>query len=385
MQLETYKDKKNNRWVLFVLAAVAIAVAVYYYGADGKTAFSSSCTVTYQGTKQVATTRTTVAELVEKVGVPTAVPGNLLNLDGSVVETGKGNPISYAIDDAIVPGSTYLKNGDIVSTVNGANRKERTVKIVREGHVGFTRIGSGPVISVLSSGRNPIVTIMKGEKSGIIVSKKETVAGVQPKVVYREYHNNKNKVVALTFDDGPNPGETRRILAILKKENVKATFFMIGTNVEKYPALAKTVSASGNQVALHSYRHVSLNAKSAAVITREIVKGKAAILKATGKSPTWMRPPYGAVDGTVYNAIKSANLGVALWNVDTIDWRRPGKQRIINRAVFGKSPGVVILMHDGGGDRSQTVGALPGIIGEYRDAGYGFVTIEEYFELLSNK
>jgi len=384
MQLETYKDKKNNRWMLFALAVMVIGAALYFSGAE-KTVFSPSCTVTYQGAKRTVATRTTVAELVKEVGAPTAVPGNLLGLDGSIIETGTGSPVSYAIDDAIVSGSTYLKNGDVISTVNGANRKEHTVKIVKEGRAGFIRVGNGPVVSVLSAGRNPIVTTVKGEKSGIVVSKKETLTGIKPRVAYREYRSNRNKVVALTFDDGPNPGETRRILAILKKEHVKATFFMIGTNVDRYPALARKVSDSGNQVALHSYHHVSLDTKSPAAIKKEIVKGKAAILKATGKVPTWMRPPYGAVDGTVYNVIKTANLGVALWNVDTIDWRRPGKQRIINRAVFGKSPGVVILMHDGGGNRSQTIAALPGIIGEYRNAGYRFVTIEEYFELLSNK
>ncbi|MBK5211099.1 MAG: polysaccharide deacetylase family protein [Coriobacteriia bacterium] len=375
---------KTYYWVFVALAVMAIAAAIYFSGAE-KTVLSSSCIVTYQGTKQKATTRTTVDEFVKKVGNPTALPGNLLGLDESVIETGTGDPLLYAIDDAIVPGSTYLRNGDVVSTVNGASRKEHTVKIIKEGRVGFTRIGNGPVVSVASAGRDPIVTTVKGEKSGIVVSKKETLIGIKPEVLYREYRNDKNKVVALTFDDGPNPGETGKILAILKKENAKATFFMIGTNVEKYPVLAKKVSDSGNQVALHSYHHVSLTTKSFATIKNEILKGKAVILKATGKVPTWMRPPYGAVDGTVYDAIKNANLGVAFWNVDTIDWRRPGKQRIINRAVFGMSPGVVILMHDGAGNRSQTVKALPGIIGEYRDAGYRFVTIEEYFELLSNK
>lgn len=185
------------------------------------------------------------------------------------------------------------------------------------------------------------------------------------------------KLVALTFDDGPWPASTEAILSALEREDVPATFFMLGLQAKRYPRIARLVSTAGHQVGNHTYSHSQLSALSGADAWKDIQWGQKAILKATGHPAVWFRPPYGDVDTRSLNVARQLSQRVVMWTVDSRDWERPGADVISGNVLRAVRPGAIVLMHDGGGDRAQTVQALPGIIRELKRRGYVFVTIDE--------
>ncbi|MFV0318138.1 MAG: polysaccharide deacetylase family protein [Microthrixaceae bacterium] len=163
--------------------------------------------------------------------------------------------------------------------------------------------------------------------------------------------------VALTFDDGPNPTWTPQVLDILDRYGVKATFFVVGSEVAKYPDLARAIVARGHSIASHTWSHARLTKLSQQGMVDQLVGTNNIIRDATGYIVSCARPPYGSTNDRVNNTIASLNMRPALWSIDTRDWA--GR----NPAIFANSaPDSVILMHDGGGNRSLTVSALPGLI-----------------------
>lgn len=185
------------------------------------------------------------------------------------------------------------------------------------------------------------------------------------------------KLVALTFDDGPWPASTESILSVLDHEDVPATFFMLGLQAKRYPRIARLVSSAGHQVGNHTYSHSQLSALSGADAWKDIQWGQKTILKATGHPAIWFRPPYGDVDARSLNVARQLSQRVVMWTVDSKDWERPGTDVISGNVLRAVKPGAIVLMHDGGGNRTQTVQALPGIIRELKRRGYVFVTIDE--------
>ncbi len=179
---------------------------------------------------------------------------------------------------------------------------------------------------------------------------------------------------ALTFDDGPHATYTPQILAALATYGVPATFFPIGRNGAARPDLLRAEAAAGHAVENHSWDHPSLTRLSGPDVASQLSRTSDVVEQATGTRPTCFRPPGGATNSTVVSI--AANLGLAqtLWTVDPTDWKRPGVAAIVAGVLSeAHGQGVVILMHDGGGDRSQTVAALPQIIEGLRNRGYQFV------------
>jgi peptidoglycan-N-acetylglucosamine deacetylase len=188
-------------------------------------------------------------------------------------------------------------------------------------------------------------------------------------------------VVALTFDDGPDPQWTPRILDILRRNHVPATFFVIGIEAQKYPALLRAEAAEGNVVGNHTYSHQNLENLPGWRAETEMVGGAAVIESIIGSKPVLFRPPYGAGDrkGSDPGAdALAARLHdhVVDWNDDPNDWTRPGTAEITKRVLDGATSRTVVLLHDGGGNRSQTVDALPDIIAGFRDRGFLFTTVD---------
>jgi peptidoglycan/xylan/chitin deacetylase (PgdA/CDA1 family) len=184
--------------------------------------------------------------------------------------------------------------------------------------------------------------------------------------------------IALTFDDGPNPTYTPQVLNILQQYGVSATFFVIGDQVQAYPNLVQQEHAAGHIIGDQSWNHPHLTTLAAADIHTQLSNTSGAIEQATGVRPSFFRPPYGAYNYQVL--LQASNLGLQpiLWSVDPQDWNGPPSsntivQRILNEAKNGS----IILMHDGGGDRSQTVAALPTIITHLRGRGYQLVTVQQ--------
>ncbi|HET8844114.1 MAG TPA: polysaccharide deacetylase family protein [Ktedonobacteraceae bacterium] len=183
--------------------------------------------------------------------------------------------------------------------------------------------------------------------------------------------------VALTFDDGPSPAYTPRVLDILKQFNIHATFFDVGNLVETYPDLALQEFKAGHTVGNHTWSHPDLPTLSQKDVTTQLQQTSDALKKAIGVSPVFMRPPYGDINDNVLQVINNFALSTVIWNVDPEDWALPGTPAIVSRVLSGVSNGSIVLMHDGGGVREQTVQALPTIIEQLRARGYKFVTLSE--------
>lgn len=187
------------------------------------------------------------------------------------------------------------------------------------------------------------------------------------------------KAIALTFDDGPWPGSTNDILYILKKNQIKATFFLLGRNVQNYPDLAKKIVGHGHVVANHSWSH-PYHRHSEAAAAQQLDRTDAIIEKATGVKSTLFRPPGGYLNnGLAAYAAKKKNV-VVMWSADSQDYRASGPAMVANVMRYS-GPGGIVLMHDGGGDRARTVGALPVIIEKLQKQGYEFVTVPELLEM----
>lgn len=185
------------------------------------------------------------------------------------------------------------------------------------------------------------------------------------------------KVVALTFDDGPWPYSTQAILRALARADVHATFFELGSQVKRSPAATRRVVAAGDIVEVHSWNHAQFTKRSSAVNRRDLQTTRSVIAKATGVTPVWFRPPYGATNKSVAAATRSAGLKQVLWSIDTLDWKYRNTPSIVTRAMKGVRSGSIILMHDGGGPRRATVNAVPIIIRKLRAQGYDLVTLDE--------
>jgi len=180
--------------------------------------------------------------------------------------------------------------------------------------------------------------------------------------------------VALTFDAGPAP-VTPRTFAILRQEHAPATFFLIGRSAHAYPRMVRAEARAGFAIGNHTENHPSLRQLPAREQAQEIDHASNAVRSAGAPYPELFRPPYGSIDATTLSLLGARRMLAVLWSVDTRDYTRPGASRIFNAAVGGAQPGAIILMHDGGGDRSETVAALPNIISVLRLRGYRLVTI----------
>ena len=190
--------------------------------------------------------------------------------------------------------------------------------------------------------------------------------------------NTGKRVVALTFDDGPST-YTPQVLSILRQQHVPATFFVIGEQVAGFAQYVRDERAQGDLVGDHTWTHPDLVQLSADQVRGQLSQTAQAIHAASGYWPVWFRPPYGSVDGQVVDVAASLGLRTVLWSVDPQDWALPGTAAIEERVLSAARPGSVILMHDGGGDRSETVAALPTIIDTLKARGYRFDTLDQLF------
>jgi peptidoglycan-N-acetylglucosamine deacetylase len=176
------------------------------------------------------------------------------------------------------------------------------------------------------------------------------------------------RVVALTFDDGPS-AYTAQVLSVLKRKHARGTFFEVGQEIPGRTGTSRAILRSGSELADHSMHHENFPSRASMDETADRIQA------ATGFRPCLFRPPGGAYDSRVVSDAHSLGMTTVLWDVDPTDWKRPGADAIYSRVVSNTQPGSIVLMHDGGGDRSQTVAALPRIIHTLRERGYRFATV----------
>ncbi|WP_328873167.1 glycosyltransferase [Streptomyces sp. NBC_00287] len=191
-----------------------------------------------------------------------------------------------------------------------------------------------------------------------------------------------DKTIALTFDDGPNPTWTPQVLAILEEYDIPATFFVVGSMVSRYPGIVKDLVAQGNEVGIHTFTHVDLSYQSDARVTREMTQTQLALAGAAGITTTLFRAPYSsetdAIDNyswPVYQELGEDGYTSVFIDTDSDDWKRPGVSKIVKWATPAKNKGASVLFHDAGGERSQTIKALPKYIEKMKAKGYTFTTI----------
>ncbi|MEW1615363.1 MULTISPECIES: polysaccharide deacetylase family protein [unclassified Streptomyces] len=183
--------------------------------------------------------------------------------------------------------------------------------------------------------------------------------------------------VALTFDDGPDPVYTRQVVEILERYGARATFFCVGHHVAALPEEVRRIASYGHELGNHSWSHPFLPDLTPAELREQLDRTAEELDRVTGAVPTWFRPPYGALTPEVLAALEGHPTTLAMWDVDARDWSRPGPEQIAATVLEGAGPGSVVLMHEGAGDRAQTVQALPSIIEGLLERGLELVTVGE--------
>lgn len=197
-------------------------------------------------------------------------------------------------------------------------------------------------------------------------------------IVYNGSRGEKN--IALTFDDGPHPIYTEEILDILKKHDVKATFFILGKHGELYPNILHRESIEGHELGVHSFNHINFKKQEKNAIRNELNKTQEIIKKITGEGTKLFRPPYGIYNQTVYDIVAEYKGSIVLWTYyqDTKDWSNPGVEKIVETVLSQVKNGDIILFHDHNeAKENQTIAALKIIIPELLNRGYKFVTVSE--------
>ena len=179
--------------------------------------------------------------------------------------------------------------------------------------------------------------------------------------------------LALTFDDGPHGSLTPRLLDVLAKKNVKATFYVIGRNVEAHPEIARRVVAEGHEIANHTWSHPSLSGLSAERVADELSRTHEVVLEATGVRMTNLRPPYGAFNDLVRQvAFEEHGYDTIMWSVDPQDWKYRNSARVTRELVSGAAPGAVLLCHD---IHKTTITAIPPVLDQLLARDFQFVTV----------
>ncbi|MGN9758282.1 polysaccharide deacetylase family protein [Streptomyces sp. SD31] len=186
----------------------------------------------------------------------------------------------------------------------------------------------------------------------------------------------RGRTMVLTFDDGPDPRYTPHILDTLREYDVRAMFFVCGEMVADHKGLVARMADEGHVVGNHTWSHPLLTRLSRGRIRAEMERTCDVVEEAYGERPAWFRAPYGAWNRATFQLGADLGMEPLAWTVDTLDWTTPGTRTIVDRVEHGAAPGVVVLSHDAGGDRSQSVRALRAYLPRLLDSGY-FVTVPE--------
>jgi peptidoglycan/xylan/chitin deacetylase (PgdA/CDA1 family) len=185
-----------------------------------------------------------------------------------------------------------------------------------------------------------------------------------------------HRYIALTFDDGPSP-YTTELLRVLERRHAPATFFQVGRMIPVFSAAARAVDRAGYVIGDHTQDHPPLAALGPSTQSAEIIDQIASMRRVGERRPQLFRPPYMSYNRTTTGLMRRLHMLMVLWTVDSQDYRQPGVAAIVYRVLSGAQPGAIVLMHDGGGARGQTVAAVPLIIDALRRRHYQLVTVPE--------
>ncbi|MEY8515229.1 polysaccharide deacetylase family protein [Lactococcus taiwanensis] len=261
----------------------------------------------------------------------------------------------------------YQKINSLEEYIKNLNKTEKLVSIFHEQPTEKTLIKIDQALNKLDSFPE------KDDKKRII----EEIQADKKKLIERNELKNK-KLIALTFDDGPNPDTTPILLDILQKEKVPSTFFVLGSEAEKYPDLVKKESQMGHEVATHTWNHRDLLTLSPEEQKQEIERTNGYVNQLTGKNVRLFRPPYGSYDDLL---LKRTDLTAVNWTVDTNDWRYRCSEPVVEEALKYAHDGAIVLLHD---IHSWSVDAVPEIISELKQQDYTFVSVSTLLDVRGN-
>lgn len=384
---EKRQQSRRNSRKKMIAAFVAILVVVG--GIAGGIFYMNNgpVTVTVNGEqKTIQGAQRTLEGLVEN-GVASVKPGNYIAVDDSVMREGEGALCTAKLNGEDTSDlKTHLNEGDTIEITDGQNIMEPyNDNNVQTIPASVEEVGVGAVHVYQGSGEAGEKVVRTGAESGKTVEITTKEPGTIQLVKYN-VNTNGDKVIALTFDDGPWDSSTAAILDILKENNAKATFFTVGNRIPGHEDLIKRMKDEGHEIGTHTYDHasgsgkgVSLDLMSTQERRDEVSKGLQAITDAGGDASTTFRSPGGNFGAETARDVRDLVTSEIGWNIDTGDWQRPGADVIAQRIEMA-SPGNIILMHDGGGDRSQTVEALKTALPYLVEQGYEFITVDELLE-----
>lgn len=320
-------------------------------------------TISVDGRTVVVAHRTTFGRAIRELSLR-ASNGRLLDIDGGVLER-NADPGEIRLNGDVVPRSSLLEPGDSIVVAPGTDQIEGTRRIVER--LPGQQLGN-PIFTLATARMERISTV--GRVSGIVADVRYRATGGM----------HRPPTVALTFDDGPWPHTTRQVLGVLERMHAQATFFMVGYLIERYPEIVRRVERSGMAIGTHSWSHpyrtpfVDLTLHR---IETEVQRPAELLQSRFGITPTLFRAPGGSYDPQVVRVAREAGMRLVQWSVDPNDYRDSASPGGIASSVLrAVRPGSVVLLHDGGGDQSATVRALPRIIRGIRDMGLELVTIE---------
>lgn len=372
--------------VIGALVVLVIAAAIFFF------LNPPFFTVTVNGQQASVNMLTTVQDLIDD-GYASPSAGDLIALDGSVAQESAGQPFVATINDSVTSDpSARLKQNAAITIEDGGDLEEAYTETIER--IPFEQNAKEPSrtsyydgsIHVLAEGADGSQSVRTGSVSG----KTQAVVLEQPvNEGFTTYTADvgDDKVIALTFDDGPWPTSSRQILDILKKNDAHATFFVIGNQCKDNASVLKEIDAAGNQIGTHTYDHASGSGQGVDLTLmtkeeqlKEVSNGFKAIEEVVGHSVSRvMRAPGGNYYGRLVTNLAPHVTAEIGWDVDTTDWEHPGVDAIVEQ-LLSVEPGEVVLMHDGGGERAQTVEALSIALPILKQRGYKFITIDELLD-----
>lgn len=343
--------------ILVVVVAIGVPLVVFGRLRD----LPPPIAIKIDGAAHQVSQQTTLGQVINTFKLH-ATSGRLLDVEGKVIEY-RSDPGQILLNGAKALRSTTLVTGDAITVVNGDDTTEGTRRVVSP-------------VKGLKPG-NPQTNLGTSRVQQITVEGRISLKVV--KLVYRPIGKAKQPPeVALTFDDGPWPSSSERILSILERMHVRATFFLVGYLVDRYPAIARDEARAGMTIGNHSWDHPTSPPFAELKphrIRSEMARTNDALAKIEVE-PFLFRPPGGSSSAEVVQTARVEGMRVVRWEVDPHDYRSSATPKSIRRYVLSHvGPGSIVLMHDGGGDQSATVAALPGIIRGIRKMGLQLVAI----------
>ncbi|MHB1344831.1 MAG: polysaccharide deacetylase family protein [Thermoleophilia bacterium] len=350
------------------LLALALALLIVMAGPSGD--LGAARFITVDGIAVAVSEGTTLEQVTEARAVSPA-PGARLDVAGDVILPGSGGSGMVEVRGRVASPDMELNDGTSVTTRRGPDRPEALVRTTQVLPHGVASEGSGSVVALVRRGADGEKELFVGESSrrtAAVFVLSEPVDGL---LRHSSGLSSGQKAVALTFDDGPSR-YTDEIVAVLADKGIPATFFWVGSVAAGKDETIRQVRAAGHEVENHSWSHADLTTLDGAAIASEIARTAEAL-----GGTRFLRPPYGSYNSDVAEQAGLQGQRLALWDVDSLDWKIRDAASITARVKAGVKPGAVIIMHDGGGDRSQTVAALPAVVQWLLEEGYALTTLRQ--------